>query len=208
MTDESLLLSEARRRAGISQRELARRAGTSQAAVARIERGRQSPSAATLRRLVAACGVDLEVTIPPADEAPRAPLDGRLVLCDIGGAAYAFPLAAVVEVVPYVAPRRLPGQPADAGVALVRGRVVATLDAALRLDVPAPAPPARMVLLNARTGVHAVAVTAASDITELEPSRLSPPPAGAQASRCVSGLAEIDGDLVVVLDPDELCAAR
>jgi chemotaxis signal transduction protein/DNA-binding XRE family transcriptional regulator len=208
VTDESLLLSEARRRAGISQRELARRAGTSQAAVARIERGRQSPSAATLRRLVAACGVDLEVTIPPADEAPRAPLDGRLVLCDIGGAAYAFPLAAVVEVVPYVAPRRLPGQPADAGVALVRGRVVATLDAALRLDVPAPEPPTRMVLLSARTGVHAVAVTAASDITELEPSRLSPPPAGAQASRCVSGLAEIDGDLVVVLDPDELCAPR
>ena len=208
MTHESLLLSEARRRAGISQRELARRAGTSQAAVARIERARQSPSATTLRRLIAACGVDLEVTIPPEGEVARAPLDGRLVLCDIGGAAYAFPLAAVVEVVPYVSPRRLPGQPPDAGVAVVRGRVVATVDAALRLDVPAQAPPGRMVLLRARTGVHAVSVTAASDITEVEPSRLSPPPAGAGTSRCVAGLAEIDGELVVVLDPDELCAAR
>jgi chemotaxis signal transduction protein/DNA-binding XRE family transcriptional regulator len=207
MTAESLLLSEARRRAGISQRELARRAGTSQAAVARIERARQSPSAATLRRLIAACGVDLEVTIPPEGEPLRPALDGRLVLCDIGGAAYAFPLAAVVEVVPYVAPRRLPGQAADAGVAVVRGRVVATVDAALRLDVPVQAPPGRMVLLNARTGVHAVAVTTASDITEIEPSRVSPPPAGAGASRCVAGVAEIDGELVVVLDPDELCAA-
>jgi chemotaxis signal transduction protein/DNA-binding XRE family transcriptional regulator len=208
MTHESLLLSEARRRAGISQRELARRAGTSQAAVARIEGARQSPSATTLRRLITACGVDLEVTIPPAGDPARAPLDGRLVLCDIGGAGYAFPLAAVIEVVPYVAPRRLPGQPPDAGVAVVRGRVVATVDAALRLDVPAPAPPARMVLLRARTGIHAVSVTAASDIAEVEPSRVSAPPAGAETSRCVAGLAEVDGDLVVVLDPDELCAPR
>ncbi len=72
---------------------------------------RQSPSAATLRRLIAACGVDLLLDLPPEAEAVRPVLDDRLVVCDIGGAAYAFPLAAVTEVVAHVAPRRLPGQP-------------------------------------------------------------------------------------------------
>ncbi|HEY2788827.1 MAG TPA: chemotaxis protein CheW [Gaiellales bacterium] len=206
MQPESILLAEARRRAGISQRELARRAGTSQAAVARIERGRQSPSAATLRRLIAACGVDLQLGIPPEVPPERRMLDDRLVLCDIGGAAYAFPLAAVMEVVPHVVPRRLPGQPPHAGVAAVRGRVLPTVDAAVRLGVPAEDPPRRMVLLATRAGVHAVSVTDASDITAAEAHRLSPPPPGAAVSSCVSALVDISGDLIVVLDPDELCA--
>ncbi len=207
MQPESLLLAEARRRAGISQRELARRAGTSQAAVARIERARQSPSAATLRRLIAACGVDLQLDIPPEAQRERRTLDDRLVLCDIGGAAYAFPLAAVTEVVPYVEPRRLPGQPPHAGVAVVRGRVLPTVDAAVRLGVPATDPPRRMVLLSTRSGVHAVSVTDASDITAAEAHRLSPPPSGAAVSPCVSALVEISGSLIVVLDPDALCGS-
>jgi chemotaxis signal transduction protein/DNA-binding XRE family transcriptional regulator len=207
MPRESILLAEARRRAGISQRELARRAGTSQAAVARIEGARQSPSAATLRRLIAACGVDLVVGIPPEGESARPAVDDRLVLCDIGGAAYAFPLEAVTEVVPYAVPRCLPGQPPHAGVAVVRGQVLPTVDAALRLGVPAPDPPRRMVLVTTRTGTHAVSVTDASDVTTAEAHRLSAPPAGAAAATCVSALAEIAGELIVVLDPDELCAA-
>ena len=206
MQPESLLLAEARRRAGISQRELARRAGTSQAAVARIERARQSPSAATLQRLIAACGVELQLGIPPEPPPDRQMLDDRLVLCDVGGAAYAFPLAAVMEVVPHVSPRRLPGQPPHAGVAVVRGRVLPTIDAAVRLDVPAADPPRRMVLLATRAGVHAVSVTDASDITSAEAYTLTPPPPGAAVSSCVSALADISGSLIVVLDPDELCS--
>jgi transcriptional regulator with XRE-family HTH domain len=61
------LLREARRRAGLTQRELAERAGTSQAAVARIERGRQSPSLETLQRLVRACGFDIRFHLAPPD---------------------------------------------------------------------------------------------------------------------------------------------
>jgi purine-binding chemotaxis protein CheW len=205
--DEALLLAEARRRAGISQRELARRAGTSQAAVARIERARQSPSAATLRRLVAACGVDLELGIPAEAEAARPALDGRLLIVDIGGAAYAFPLAAVSEVVPHVPPRRLPGQPPDAGVAVLRGRVLPTIDAAARIGVPATEPPRRMVLLETRTGMHAVAVTDARNIADVDPTRLTAPPPGAAAAAYVTALVEIEGELVVVLDPEALSAA-
>jgi transcriptional regulator with XRE-family HTH domain len=61
------ILSDARRQAGLSQRELARRAGTSQAAIARIETGRQDPSLGTLERLLAACGLELRVTLAPRD---------------------------------------------------------------------------------------------------------------------------------------------
>ena len=57
----SRALRYARRRAGLSQRELAARAGMAQAAVARIETGRVSPRVDTLSRLVDLCDCSLEV---------------------------------------------------------------------------------------------------------------------------------------------------
>jgi transcriptional regulator with XRE-family HTH domain len=57
--DASQLLREARRRAGLSQAELARRGGTSQPTLSAYERGRKDPSAATLVRLLAAAGTTL-----------------------------------------------------------------------------------------------------------------------------------------------------
>jgi predicted transcriptional regulator len=55
----SSLLRDARREAGLTQRELARRAGMPQPTVARIEGGRVDPRAETLGRLLAACGKEL-----------------------------------------------------------------------------------------------------------------------------------------------------
>lgn len=52
----SLLLREARRGAGLTQRELAERAGTSQPAVVRYETGQVVPRADTLERLLRVCG--------------------------------------------------------------------------------------------------------------------------------------------------------
>jgi purine-binding chemotaxis protein CheW len=135
----------------------------------------------------------------------RPPLDGRLLRCDIGGGSYAFPLAAVAEVVPYSPPRRLPGQPADAGVTMLRGRVLPTVDAAARLGVAAQAPSGRVVVLESSSGDHAVAVTDTQDIVEIDPGRLSAPPPGAAASGFVAALADIDGEVVVVLDAERLC---
>lgn len=54
-------LRYARRRAGLTQRELARRAGVPQPAIARIERGSISPRVDTLTALLAAAGAGLEV---------------------------------------------------------------------------------------------------------------------------------------------------
>lgn len=66
------IVSEARRLAGISQRQLAERAGTSQPAVARIEQGHGSPTIATVQRLLAAAGFELRVELVPA--APADPV--------------------------------------------------------------------------------------------------------------------------------------
>jgi transcriptional regulator with XRE-family HTH domain len=57
----------ARRRAGLTQTELAERAGTSQAAVSAYESGRRSPSVDTLVRILAATGLELRMRLAPPD---------------------------------------------------------------------------------------------------------------------------------------------
>ncbi len=54
------MLRMARRRAGLSQRELSRRTGVPQPSISRIERGLVSPAVDTLGRLLDACGMELE----------------------------------------------------------------------------------------------------------------------------------------------------
>ena len=54
------ILKMARKRAGLTQRQLAERSGIKQPAIARIESQRVIPRTDTLNRLLAACGVDLE----------------------------------------------------------------------------------------------------------------------------------------------------
>ncbi len=55
------LIRDARRKAGLSQEQLAARAGTSQSAVARYEKSAAAPSLATLERLLRACGRPLRL---------------------------------------------------------------------------------------------------------------------------------------------------
>jgi predicted transcriptional regulator len=53
------LLRHARRRADLTQRQLAARSGIPQATIARIETGRSEPRFALVRRLLRECGQDL-----------------------------------------------------------------------------------------------------------------------------------------------------
>jgi len=57
----STLLRTARRRADLTQAQLAERAGLSQAEVARLERAGSNPTAATLERLLRATGHRLDL---------------------------------------------------------------------------------------------------------------------------------------------------
>jgi transcriptional regulator with XRE-family HTH domain len=62
------LIIEARRRAGLTQRELAERLGTHQSVVARWETGRTHPDFDTVVEAIKACGLELEVAISSADD--------------------------------------------------------------------------------------------------------------------------------------------
>lgn len=64
-------LRSARRRAGLSQRELAVAARTSQTTVSAYESGRKSPSVRTLERLLGACGASLTIGRPDLERAGR-----------------------------------------------------------------------------------------------------------------------------------------
>jgi|SRR5689334_21392769 transcriptional regulator with XRE-family HTH domain len=70
------LLVEARRRAGISQAELAQRSGVGASLIGRYERYEVTPSLERLRELVRACGFELSFRLAKADASDH---DGVLI---------------------------------------------------------------------------------------------------------------------------------
>lgn len=64
------LIKEARRRAGLTQAELARRFATTQSVIARWESGRRSPTFATVVRALRECNLRLDPKIGAADDGP------------------------------------------------------------------------------------------------------------------------------------------
>jgi len=63
-----LLIGEARKRAGLTQAELAHRLGSHQSVVARWETGRTNPDFATVQRVIRAAGFELGVSLHPLDD--------------------------------------------------------------------------------------------------------------------------------------------
>jgi transcriptional regulator with XRE-family HTH domain len=90
--DAARLIRTARRRAGLTLRELAQRASTSHSTLAAYEQGRKTPNVDTLDRILTACGFRIDVTLTPrptevaADPAAR----GR-ELVDVLDLAEMFP---------------------------------------------------------------------------------------------------------------------
>lgn len=61
------LIREVRRRAGLTQTQLAERLGTTQSAIARLETGHGSPTLARLSEIAEACGFDIHLRLVPMD---------------------------------------------------------------------------------------------------------------------------------------------
>jgi ribosome-binding protein aMBF1 (putative translation factor) len=61
-------VAKARRRAGLSQAEIARRMKTTQSTIARLESGRGKPSTRTLNRFAKATGHRLKISFEPVRE--------------------------------------------------------------------------------------------------------------------------------------------
>lgn len=98
-------MREARRRADLTQRELAERAGTTQSAIARLESGRTSPSFDQVVRLIKLCGFRLDVALDPYDDSDLAQAEALVGMSVDERAAY---LVSTVETF-----RRLRGQVAS-----------------------------------------------------------------------------------------------
>jgi transcriptional regulator with XRE-family HTH domain len=62
------LVREMRKRAGLTQAELAERTGTTQSAIARLEAGHGRPTLERLSTIAKACGLDLQVRLVEADD--------------------------------------------------------------------------------------------------------------------------------------------
>lgn len=77
--DAAAVLREARRRAGLTQVELAQRAGVTQSMISAYESGRREPALRTLAALVRATGLDLTVSLrEPADHGHGRALSGPI----------------------------------------------------------------------------------------------------------------------------------
>lgn len=91
------MLRTARRRAGLSQRELARRAGVPQATISRIENAVVSPTLDTLAPLIRACGMDLQIAEPEGLGVDRSQFAERLRMSPAERVALAVSAAASVR---------------------------------------------------------------------------------------------------------------
>src|SRR6059058_5364505 len=72
------LVREGRKRAGLTQKDLADSAGTTQSAIARLESGRSTPSLETVERLLRLCGFQLIVELAPYDDSDVVQAEARL----------------------------------------------------------------------------------------------------------------------------------
>jgi predicted transcriptional regulator len=79
MTETSTLIRESRRRAGLTQVELARRLGTTQPVISRWERGGDEPRLSTLTRILRACGRRLVLSVE-TDDVDRAQIRAHLAM--------------------------------------------------------------------------------------------------------------------------------
>jgi transcriptional regulator with XRE-family HTH domain len=72
------LVREARKRAALTQAQLAERARTTQSAIARLESGRTSPALEDVERLLRLCGFQLIVQLAPYDDSDIVQAEARL----------------------------------------------------------------------------------------------------------------------------------
>jgi chemotaxis signal transduction protein len=114
----------------------------------------------------------------------------QAVVFRLAGAAYALPVEAVREVVPYRRPRGLPKiHPWELGLVSLRGELVRVWDLAARLRLEAAVPSGPLVVAAVEPPI-AFAVDAIVGVREVEHTRF----------------AELDGELVEVLDAAALFA--
>lgn len=126
----------------------------------------------------------------------------------LGEGEFGLSVANVTGIVRYEEPTPVPRSPDSVrGVVNLRGKVIPVLDLGERLGVGRldPGRAARIVVAESSVGPVGLAVDATREVVDIPREALSPAPEGAvapESSAMVSGVAEVQGRLVILLELD------
>jgi purine-binding chemotaxis protein CheW len=144
-----------------------------------------------------------------ATEQPTAPLL-HLIAFQLGREEYGVPVASVREVSRVGEITRVPQAPEHIrGVMNLRGRILPVFELRTRLGHPplvAPGPKARVVVAEVHGRVLGLLVDAVAQVLKVPSDRVVPPPDDARSAAAdyLTGVAQVDGRLIVLLDLERM----
>jgi purine-binding chemotaxis protein CheW len=144
------------------------------------------------------------------EAASREPRPGEYLAWRVGGEEYGLDIRKVQEIRSYEAPTRIPQAPAHLkGVVNLRGVIVPVVDLRLRLGREAQYTASTVVIvLSVDRRVAGIVVDSVSDVVDLAPEAIRPPPelAGQDGPRFITGVANVGERMLLLADMDALLA--
>jgi purine-binding chemotaxis protein CheW len=130
----------------------------------------------------------------------------QLVVFSLGAEEYAFPIAAVSEIIRFSEPRSVVSEVAwIRGVIGLRGKIIPIFDLAARLELPgADSEPGKIVILETGTDQVGVMVDEVEEVMTVGSDQLEPVPTANSDS--IEAIAKIDDRLVILLNSEGLFA--
>jgi purine-binding chemotaxis protein CheW len=148
---------------------------------------------------------DTDVTSPALEMAEEPAPQRRLLLFDVGGKTFACDMSAIREIIPFQRATRLPGAPPTVcGLINLRGTIVTVLDLGARVaNSLCNRESGSILLVPWREKLVGIGVDEVRDLQSVGADELDK--AGdlsAFDAEIILGLAEVDGELIVILDID------
>lgn len=140
-----------------------------------------------------------------------------MLRCRIGQGQYLIPLVKVLEIIRYVTPTPVPQTPPwVGGVMNLRGRVIPVIDLAVKFSEPASVPDEWTCIvlvevdLNGETTTLGLVTALVSEIHDLQPGDLQPPPSVGTQIRVefLQGLFKLEQGFALALDLDRVLSAN
>lgn len=131
----------------------------------------------------------------------------------VAGDEYGLPILQVREIIEYAPVTRMPTMPPSIrGVTNLRGRVVPVVDLAVRMGLPETVIGKRTCVvmveatLDRESSVVGLLVESVSQVVDLPPTEIEPPPAFGTRIRVdfVKGMGKVNGKFVPLLEMDKL----
>jgi len=146
---------------------------------------------------------------PPTTTDTTNPPSNEYLSFTLGDEQYGVDILNVQEIRGYDGVTRIPDAPeCIKGVINLRGTIVPVMDLRLKLGLEHAAydPFTVMIVINFNQRVVALVVDSVSDVIELDPSHLRPPPelGNPVDSRCISGIGTVDEKMLIVLNIESL----